>query len=115
MAVSPSPLPIVLQPSGWTVPAEPGQTILAAALAAGVRLPNSCRNGVCRTCLCRLQAGTVDYVVPWPGLTPEEKREGWILPCVARPLSALTLETPQASRLEQAQASARATLTGARR
>jgi ferredoxin len=68
------------------------ETILLAALRHGVIIANSCRNGSCRTCLCRLQTGQVNYVVEWPGLSFDEKLDGYILPCVATPLSPLTID-----------------------
>ena len=72
-----------IEPQGWVVPLPPGASLLDAALAAGIVLPRSCRNGSCRTCRCRLLAGEVRYRIEWPGLLAEEKAEGWILPCVA--------------------------------
>ena len=69
-------------------------TLLDAARAAGVALPNSCRNGTCRTCLSHLQSGSVRYQIEWPGLSFDEKRDGYVLPCVAYPLSDLVLEQP---------------------
>jgi ferredoxin len=72
--------------------------VLRAAEAAGIDLPSSCRNGTCRTCLCRLQSGSVRYLVEWPGLSPDEKRDGYILPCVAVALTDLVLEAPLARR-----------------
>ncbi|MBL8328554.1 MAG: 2Fe-2S iron-sulfur cluster binding domain-containing protein [Rubrivivax sp.] len=68
-----------------SVPVAPGQSLLEAALAAGVRLRRSCRNGTCRACIARLQDGAVSYRVEWPGLLAEEKQQGWVLPCVALP------------------------------
>jgi ferredoxin len=41
---------LTLAPSGLTAPADAGQSLLEAALAAGIRLPSSCRNGTCRAC-----------------------------------------------------------------
>lgn len=73
----------------------PGQTLLAAALAAGVRLPSSCRNGTCRECRCRVLQGRAAHIIPWPGLSREEKQEGWILPCVAVAETALVLDQPR--------------------
>jgi ferredoxin len=81
---SPSPV-LRIEPGGWTVPVAEGQSLLEAALSAGIRLPRSCRNGSCRACRCQLLAGSVRYRVEWPGLLAEEKAEGWILPCVALP------------------------------
>ena len=39
-------------------------------------------------------SGEVAYTVDWPGLSAEEKAEGCILPCVAVPLSDVTLLPP---------------------
>jgi ferredoxin len=41
--------------------------------------------------------GEVSYPIEWPGLTAEEKAEGYVLPCVARPLSNVVLEQTEAS------------------
>jgi len=83
----------LLQPSGRTFATSSEQTLLAAALDAGIVLASSCRNGTCRTCLRALHAGGVEYRIPWPGLLPEEKASGrWVLPCVAYPLSDVVLE-----------------------
>jgi ferredoxin len=80
------PRPVLtVQPLGWCVRVAPGQSLVEAARAAGVRLRSSCRNGTCRACLCRLVAGEVAYRVEWPGITAEERLGGWVLPCVAVP------------------------------
>lgn len=67
------------------------QTIFAAALAHGLTMPSSCRNGTCRTCMCQLKSGQVRYQVEWPGLSFDEKQDGFILPCVAIPESDLEI------------------------
>ena len=85
-AARPAVSALTLLPTGWTLPVAADQSLLEAALAAGITLPSSCRNGTCRACLCRLLAGEVAYRVDWPGLTAEERASGWILPCVALPL-----------------------------
>jgi ferredoxin len=59
------------------------EPLLQAAARAGIELPSSCRNGTCRTCMCQLVSGAVAYRIQWPGLLPEEKAAGWILPCIA--------------------------------
>ena len=89
--VDPRPV-LTVQPLGWCVRVAPGQSLVEAARAAGVRLRSSCRNGTCRACLCRLLAGEVAYRVDWPGLTAEERASGWILPCVALPLGDVDVE-----------------------
>lgn len=63
--------------------AAPDQTLLQVLLHAGVPWPVSCRNGTCRTCIGQLAEGRVHYTVEWPGLLPEEKAAGCVLPCVA--------------------------------
>ena len=86
---------IRIEPAGLEFDAAPGQTVLKAAHDAGIDLPASCRNGTCRTCMCRMhEGGEVRYGIDWPGLLREEKEEGWILPCVAEPLTDLRLHIP---------------------
>ncbi len=94
-AQPPEPL-LTLLPSGLQCPVAPGQSLLEAALAAGIDLARSCRNGTCRACLCRIAHGQVRYRIDWPGLSPDEKAEGWTLPCVALPLGDVSLEAPAA-------------------
>lgn len=87
---------VVIESQGWRFVVPAGATMLQAAEQAGIRLPSSCRNGTCRTCVCRLVSGTIRYLVEWPGLLPEEKAENLILPCVAQPLSDLVIASPAA-------------------
>ena len=68
------------------------QTVLQSALNNGYALPSSCRNGVCRTCLCRLHSGCISYRMDWPSLSAEEKADGLFLPCVAYPASDLLMQ-----------------------
>jgi ferredoxin len=86
-----------IQPAGWQVSAPATHTLLQSLHAAGAGLPSSCRNGTCRTCLARKTSGRVGYRIAWPGLLPEEKAEGWILPCVAYPESDVVMEAPSAT------------------
>ena len=85
---------IRIEPSGASFEAPVDQTLLASALAAGVALPSSCRNGTCRTCMTRMLQGRVSYRIEWPGLLAQEKADGWILPCVAHPDTDLVLAEP---------------------
>jgi ferredoxin len=82
---------VTLLPSGDVFEARADESLLKAGLRARVGMRSSCRNGTCRTCLCRLEVGTIAYEIEWPGLTREEKDEGLVLPCVARPLSDVVL------------------------
>ena len=68
------------------------QTILQAALDAGLELPNSCNAGVCTTCAAQILVGTVDQS-DGMGISPELQAEGYALLCVAYPRSDLKIET----------------------
>ena len=82
----------LLQPSGRAFAAPADRPLLLSAADAGIDLPSSCRNGTCRSCLKTLLAGDVHYRIEWPGLLPEEREAGgWVLPCVAYPLSDVVL------------------------
>ena len=83
-----------LAPVGPTFAAPASLPLLQAAERAGLVLANSCRNGTCRTCICRLSSGQVVYRIEWPGLSAEEKQEGYILPCAAYPASDVVIEFP---------------------
>ena len=85
-----------ISPSGLQFDVDGDLTLLEAAELSRIELPSSCRNGTCRTCVCRLVSGKVTYAIEWPGLSAEEKAEGYVLPCVARPTSDVVLEQPQA-------------------
>ena len=80
-----------LDPEGAHFGASPSLPLLQSALLAGVAMDSSCRNGTCRTCIRRLASGQVAYRIEWPGLSAEEKATGYILPCVAYPLSDLVI------------------------
>jgi ferredoxin len=92
----------------YTVRFEPGgaefvttanEPLLLAAEQAGLQPPSACRNGTCRTCMCRVLSGQVRYRIRWPGLLPEEKADGWILLCIAHAQSDLVLSRPRNFRL----------------
>jgi ferredoxin len=90
------PFTVRVEPMGRDFESPDSLTILEAAGFANLRLPRSCRNGTCRTCLCLLVSGSVTYTIEWPGLSREEKAEGYILPCVAVAQSDLVIEVPDA-------------------
>ncbi len=86
----------LVRPAGVQFDAPASTPLLTAARRAGIELPASCRNGTCRTCMCKLASGKIGYRIEWPGLTREEKAEGFILPCVAYPESDVELVVPAA-------------------
>lgn len=85
---------VTIQPSQhqFTVTAE--QTVLDAALAAGILLPYSCRSGACSTCKAKIVSGSIQ---PVPSadvvLSPEEREAGYTLLCQARATSDLVVES----------------------
>jgi ferredoxin len=87
---------VTLAEQGWTFEAEAPATVLESAERAGIRLPSSCRNGTCRTCICLSTSGAVRYKIEWPGLSFDEKCDGYILPCVAVADTDLVIEAPAA-------------------
>jgi ferredoxin len=91
---------VTITPKGWTYQTSDATSLLAAARLAGIDLPASCRNGTCRTCMCRVAEGHVRHGIEWPGLSREEKAEGYILPCVAFAESDLVIEAGAARALE---------------
>jgi CDP-4-dehydro-6-deoxyglucose reductase, E3 len=80
----------------------PEQNVLAAALAAGLNLPHSCKSGHCGSCRARLIEGQTDYPRGNPlGLTAEESAKGYVLLCQARALTDLTIEARPIRSVEQ--------------
>ncbi|HVL75390.1 MAG TPA: 2Fe-2S iron-sulfur cluster-binding protein [Noviherbaspirillum sp.] len=88
-----------IEPEGFEFDAQESQTLLESARRAGIILPASCRNGTCRTCLCRVASGTIRYAIEWPGVSREEKQEGYVLPCVAHPTSDVVLKVAAARKV----------------
>ena len=84
---------IAITDDGHQVDVAETDTLLDALEMGGVNWSSSCRNGSCRTCIGQLLEGTVRYEIEWPGLTAEEKAEGYVLPCVARPCSSVKLKS----------------------
>jgi ferredoxin len=101
MSDSTRPPLVRIEPLGQSFEAPASLTILEAAGFANLRLPRSCRNGTCRTCICRLISGSVSYTIEWPGLSKEDKAEGFILPCVAIAETDVVIEAPDALELPQ--------------
>ncbi|SDR45248.1 2Fe-2S iron-sulfur cluster-binding protein [Paraburkholderia tuberum] len=96
MSVPTRPPVVRVEPLGQSFEAPDSLTILEAAAFANLRLPRSCRNGTCRTCLCRMTSGRVRYSIDWPGVSREEKADGYILPCVAVAETDVVIEVPDA-------------------
>ncbi len=88
---------ITLSPSGTSFEAEPGQRILAAGLAAGVRMPFGCRMGTCRACKGRIAEGEIEAGSVHRTYLPEDQQaEGYALLCQAKACSDLVVEVEEA-------------------
>jgi phenol hydroxylase P5 protein len=79
---------VTVKPSGKVIMVDQGQTILEAALAAGVDWPYGCAHGMCGACKARLLVGEVDMgETSTFALFEDERAEGFILTCSSRPTS----------------------------
>lgn len=81
---------VTMQPGGRTLRVAEGQTVLEAADAASVSLPSMCRVGVCGTCRVRLLSGDVEG--DFDAIDASEQAEGFVLACVARPVTDCVIE-----------------------
>ncbi|HEY9280171.1 MAG TPA: 2Fe-2S iron-sulfur cluster-binding protein, partial [Eoetvoesiella sp.] len=79
---------------------EGGKTVLDSALAAGYEIPYSCRTGVCGSCRCQLVSGEVEGGMG-AGLSDEERRQGQVLLCQAKPCSDLTIAVREINRIDR--------------
>lgn len=77
--------------SGKTIACPADQNVLDAALAAGLRPPSSCSQGMCGTCKSVLLDGSVDMQHNG-GIRPREIAANKILICCSRPLSDLRID-----------------------
>jgi ferredoxin len=80
-----------LSRSGLAVNISSDETVLEGAEKNGVLLPSGCRQGNCGTCATKLVSGNVQ-VEAAEVLNDEMRSQGFILPCVSRALSDITLD-----------------------
>lgn len=77
--------------------AQPGQTVLDAALAAGIEMPYSCRKGVCGSCAGQVTAGEVSCLPP--GAAPPQ---GQHLLCQCSPVTDIEIAPQHWQRIDPA-------------
>ncbi len=71
---------------GQTIQCPPGQTILKAAVLAGIDYPYACASGNCGQCLSRLDAGAVTMLPRGDAsISVEQIAAGMTLACRAIP------------------------------
>ena len=79
---------IRLYPSNREVDCNDGDTVLHALEKAGYALPNNCRAGACGECKVRVREGQFDQgMVLDMALSQDERKQGFGLMCMAKPLS----------------------------
>ncbi len=84
---------VTIEPLGETIEVEEEQTILDAALRAGVWLPHACCHGLCATCKVQVVDGDVEQGDASPfALMDFEREENKCLACCATPMSDLVIE-----------------------
>lgn len=84
---------VTIKNSGHTFDVRPSQTVLQAAIDAGINLPYGCRNGACGSCKAKLISGKVmhnDY--QGSAMSDAELTAGNALLCCAMALEDLTIE-----------------------
>jgi ferredoxin len=67
--------------------AGPDQSVLAATDAAALDMEYGCRDGSCVRCIARLLDGEVRYQLEPSALTEEQRDAGFVLLCIAEPVS----------------------------
>jgi CDP-4-dehydro-6-deoxyglucose reductase len=84
---------ITVQPSGHQFECDDGETVLAAALRAGIGLPYGCKNGACGSCKGKIVEGAVTHKAHQArALSAEEEASGMSLFCCAVPHGDLAIE-----------------------
>jgi CDP-4-dehydro-6-deoxyglucose reductase len=84
---------VTVEPSGRQFSCEQDETVLAAAIRAGVGLPYGCKNGACGSCRGKLLAGEVSHRAHQERALPvADEARGFALFCCATPHSDLVIE-----------------------
>jgi CDP-4-dehydro-6-deoxyglucose reductase, E3 len=84
---------VTLHPAERAFDVARDETILSAAIRAGVGLPYGCRDGACGSCKSKLREGRVLHGAHQPkALSPEEEAAGLILTCCATPQTDCVVE-----------------------
>lgn len=84
---------ITVEPSGHRFDCEAGETVLGAAIRAGVGLPYGCKNGACGSCKGKVLSGAVNHRAHQQrALSTEEAQAGFALLCCATTEADLVIE-----------------------
>ncbi len=82
---------IVFADSGVTAICNESDTVLVAAKAAGLNIPNGCTFGVCGTCKVKKTAGEV-HMVHNGGISEDDIEAGYILACCSKPIGTVEID-----------------------
>ena len=84
---------VTIRNTGHQFQAQDAESILQAALNAGLVLPYGCRDGACGSCKGKLIEGRIDYgKYSEKALTADERAHGHALFCQAKPLTDVVIE-----------------------
>jgi len=87
---------ITIIPGGRSFVCEGEESVLAAGLRAGLRLPHNCRSGDFGACKAKVVSGELQRGIEAEhALSAADRSAGYALLCVAQPLSDLVLEVPE--------------------
>lgn len=75
---------------GYSYHLDPGENLLDGLLRHGIKIPFSCRAGVCHCCMLQLKKGSPPPLSQHH-LSPEQISKGYILACQSAVSGALTL------------------------
>ena len=85
---------ITVQPSGHQFECEADETVLTAALRAGIGLPYGCKNGACGSCKGKVLSGSVQHKPHQQrALSDDERAKGYALFCCALGEGDLVIES----------------------
>jgi len=95
---------VIFEPSGLSAQVEEGESLLLAAVRAGVYVPALCGGeGVCGKCLVRVERGRATPLGQANGAAPEAGQPpGLVRACQVTARSDLVVSLPEAARLDRA-------------
>lgn len=100
--------PAVVRINAQPIVVQPNETVLQAALRAGIDFPHSCRVGACASCKCRLLGGKVKSLTRSAYiLSDEDLDQGCILACQTVPQGDAEIEVDLSARSDRRRVSGR--------
>jgi CDP-4-dehydro-6-deoxyglucose reductase len=89
---------ITVQPSGHQFTCEADETVLSAAIRAGIGLPYGCKNGACGSCKGKVLEGELSHKPHQQrALSDIEKAQGMSLFCCSKPVGDIVIEQRELS------------------